>query len=180
MGFGIGQDEDEDDRKDDISLPPLVIDADGLNLLADIDEWWTLLPENTIITPHPGEMARLCDMETAEVQANRWQLTRDKAKEWGVVLALKGAYTVIASPDGDFAILPFAVDALATAGTGDILAGLIAGFLAQGTSAFDAAIIGGYVHGLCGQILTEKTNSRSVIAGDVLKKIGVAFQQIER
>lgn len=179
LGFGISQDNEAGENEDDITLPPLVVDADGLNLLAEIDEWWTLLPKNTIITPHPGEMARLCNIETTDVQANRWQLARGKAKEWGVVLVLKGAYTVIATPEGDFAVLPFAVDTLATAGTGDILAGLIAGLLAQSASAFDSAIIGGYVHGLAGQILAQKSSSRSVIAGDVLTQIGEAFKRIE-
>lgn len=179
LGFGISSDNNTREEENNIALPPLVIDADGLNLLVEIDEWWTLLPNNTIITPHPGEMARLCNIETAEVQANRWQLAGEKAKEWGVVLVLKGAYTVIASPDGDFAVLPFAVDALATAGTGDILAGLIVGLLAQGISAIDSAIVGGYVHGLAGQILAQESNSRSVIAGDVLTKIGEAYQRIE-
>jgi len=180
LGFGIGQiDDDDGDEKEAIRIPPLVIDADGLNLLAEIDNWWELLPENTIITPHPGEMARLCDIETKEVQSNRWQLAREKAKEWSVILVLKGAYTVIASPKGNFAVLPFDVDTLATAGTGDILAGLIVGLLAQGVEAYDAAIIAGYVHGLAGQILSETSNSRSVIAGDVLKAIPEALNRIE-
>lgn len=180
LGFGI--DADGNNTKVDSSiatLPPLVIDADGLNLLAEIDEWWTLLPENTILTPHPGEMARLCDIETSEVQANRWELAREKAKDWNVVLVLKGAHTIIASANGEFAVLPFVTDALATAGTGDILAGLIVGLIAQGTEAFEAAGIAGYIHGLAGQIAGEKTSSRSVIAGDVLDYIGKAFYQIE-
>lgn len=179
LGFGIAQDDHNSDEKEGIRVPPLVIDADGLNLLAEIDNWWDLLPENTIITPHPGEMARLCDVDTKDVQSNRWQLARDKAKEWGVILMLKGAYTVIASPEGDFAVLPFDVDSLATAGTGDILVGLIVGLLAQGVEAYDAALIAGYVHGLAGQILAETTSSRSVIAGDVLAMIPEAFKQLE-
>jgi len=149
-----------------------------LNLLAEMDEWWTLLPTGTIITPHPGEMARLCDIETADVQANRWELAREKAKEWDVIVVLKGAYTVIASPN-DLVVLPFAVDALATAGTGDVLAGLIVGLLAQGIQPLDAAIIAAYVHGLAGTVLAHKTSSRSVTAGDVIASIGEAFKQIE-
>jgi NAD(P)H-hydrate epimerase len=162
-----------------ISLPPLVIDADGLNLLAETENWWTLLPENTIITPHPGEMARLTGLETKEVQEQRWELAREKAKTWNVILMLKGANTVIAAPNGDFAVLPFKTDALAKAGTGDILAGLIVGFLAQGMKAFDAALLAGYLHGLAGQLSAEMQSSRSVLAGDVLKAIGAAFKQLE-
>ncbi|GAB5489921.1 MAG: bifunctional ADP-dependent NAD(P)H-hydrate dehydratase/NAD(P)H-hydrate epimerase [Phototrophicaceae bacterium] len=180
IGFGVqGDDNTEKIERENISLPPLVIDADGLNLLAKIDKWWELLPENTILTPHPGEMGRLCDISTQEVQDNRWQLARDKAQEWGVTLVLKGAYTVIASADGQFAVNPFAVDALATAGTGDILAGLIAGLRAQGVSAFDAACIGAYVHGLAGQLASNTANSRSLLASDILAYIGEAFTAIE-
>ncbi len=179
LGFGIQPDDaDKTDTDNDIMIPPLVIDADGLNLLAEMDEWWTLLPTGTIITPHPGEMARLCDIETADVQANRWELAREKAKEWDVIVVLKGAYTVIASPN-DLVVLPFAVDALATAGTGDVLAGLIVGLLAQGIQPLDAAIIAAYVHGLAGTVLAHKTSSRSVTAGDVIASIGEAFKQIE-
>ncbi|MEO1288656.1 MAG: NAD(P)H-hydrate dehydratase [Chloroflexota bacterium] len=179
LGFGMPVADTSTDNNDKaIELPPLVIDADGLNLLTEIEEWWTLLPENTIITPHPGEMARLCDIETSEVQANRWQLAREKASEWDVILVLKGAHTVIASKD-DFAVLPFATDALATAGTGDVLAGLITGFLAQGLSAWDASIVGGYIHGFAGKYLEQQINSRSVIASDVLNVIGDVLSAIE-
>ena len=182
IGFQFGDDGDSSDNGDKgkVTIPPLVIDADGLNMLAEMDEWWKLLPENTIITPHPGEMSRLAKLETAEVQANRWQLAREKAQEWKVILVLKGTYTVIASPEGELAVLPFKTDALATAGTGDILAGLIVGMLAQGLNAFDAAIVAGYVHGLAGTLAGERGNSRSTIAGDVLKLLGDAFNQIEK
>ena len=180
IGFRIGSDDkQEDELPENLSLPPLIIDADGLNLITEIDEWWKLLPENTIITPHPGEMSRLAKVDTKDVQASRWQLAREKAKEWNLIVMLKGAHTVIASPQGDFAVLPFKTDTLATAGTGDILAGLIVGFLAQGLSAYNAALVGGYVHGLAGQIAAETGHSRSVIAGDVLTTIGEAFHRIE-
>ncbi|MEP6989258.1 MAG: NAD(P)H-hydrate epimerase, partial [Chloroflexota bacterium] len=79
-------------------LPPLVIDADALNILSEEDEWWTLLPPETVITPHPGEMARLAKSSTADVQANRWKIAAEKAAEWKVNLVLKGAHTLIASP----------------------------------------------------------------------------------
>lgn len=179
LGFAV-QPNDMETKQDDatITLPPLVIDADALNLLAKVEDWWTLLPENTIITPHPREMARLCGLNTTEVQENRWQLARDKAKEWSVTIVLKGAYTVIASPE-QFAILPFAVDALATAGTGDILAGLIVGLRAQGVSAFEAACSASYLHGLAGKIASQNMSSRSVIANDILKYISTAFKQID-
>lgn len=160
-------------------LPPLVVDADGLNLLAQNDHWWQSLPENTVITPHPGEMARLAQIETADVQADRWGIARAKAAEWGVVLVLKGAHTLIAAPDGTCSVLPFKSDALATAGTGDVLAGLIAGLLAQGLKPLNAALVGCYVHGLAGVLASETQSARSVIAGDVLAQVGKAFQHLQ-
>ncbi|MCI0351115.1 MAG: NAD(P)H-hydrate dehydratase, partial [Acidobacteriales bacterium] len=179
IGFQTGPDEQPNDAAAAVALPPLVIDADGLNLLAETESWWTLLPENTILTPHPGEMARLAKLETADVQKNRWQLARDKAQEWRVVLVLKGAHTLVAAPDGQFAVLPFKTDALATAGTGDILAGLIVGLLAQGMKPYDAAIAGAYVHGQAGKITASRSSSRSIIAGDIMLALGDAFAEID-
>lgn len=163
----------------DQKLPPLVIDADALNMLAKMARWWERLPENTVITPHPGEMARLMDSTIEDVQSNRLQIAQEKAKEWNVVLVLKGAHTIIAHPEGQTALLPFKTDALATAGTGDVLAGLIAGFIAQDVKAFEAAQIAGYVHGLSGQLLAHRYSSRSVIAGDLLEIIPAALRMIE-
>jgi NAD(P)H-hydrate epimerase len=163
------------------NCPPLVIDADGLNLLSTMNCWWEKLPsQNVILTPHPGEMARLCQVDTATIQANRRNIALEKANEWGVILLLKGAHTLIAAPDGQLAVLPFKTDALATAGTGDILAGVIGGLLAQGLSSFNAAVVGGYLHGLAGIIAARHIgSSRSVIARDVATSLGQAFQQIE-
>lgn len=162
-------------------FPPLVVDADGLNLLSEIQNWWTRLPENTIITPHPGEMARLAQMQTAEVQANRFEIARSKAAEWKVVVLLKGAHTLVAAPDGRLAVLPFKTDALATAGTGDVLAGAITGLLAQGLAPFDAAVLGAYLHGLAGlQAARELGSTRSVTAGDVLDALGHTFWLLEQ
>jgi hydroxyethylthiazole kinase-like uncharacterized protein yjeF len=161
-------------------LPPLVIDADGLNLLSELDEWWKLLPENTIITPHPGEMGRLAKMETRDILANRWEIAQTKAAEWKVILVLKGAHTLIAAPDGWVAALPFKTDALAKAGTGDVLAGMITGLLAQGMSPYDAAFTGGYIHGLAGTLAAQKSRTtRSLIASDVADAVAEAFSLIE-
>lgn len=182
IGFAVNTDEDTDaeNASTEVTLPPLVIDADGLNLLAKIDSWWQKLPENTIITPHPGEMARLCDCETSEVQANRWEMAQEKAKAWNVYVVLKGAYTLIAAPDGRLAVLPFNTDALATAGTGDILAGIITSMVSQGLDSFSAAVCGGYLHGLAGELVAQSQGtSRSSIATDLLDQIGAAFRLIE-
>lgn len=163
------------------NLSSLVIDADGLNLLSQIDSWWKLLPKNTVITPHPGEMGRLAKLSTADVLAKRWELVQRKASEWQVILVLKGAHTLVAMPDGFVAVLPFKTDALATAGTGDVLAGIIASLLAQGCKPFEAAALGGYVHGLAGLLAGRRKHSnRSVIAGDIADSLGHAFRVLEK
>ncbi|MBN1200302.1 MAG: NAD(P)H-hydrate dehydratase [Anaerolineae bacterium] len=163
------------------NLPPLVIDADGLNLLAGMDDWQALVPPNTILTPHPGEFARLAGMDTANVQANRLQLAWEKAVEWGCVVVLKGAFTVIAAPDERAAVLPFATSALASAGTGDVLAGAIVGLLAQGLAPYDAALAGAWLHGLAGvRAETLLNTAASVTAGDVLELLPEAVHLAEQ
>ena len=158
----------------------LVIDADALNWLADIADWHTLLPPNTILTPHPGEMARLTGVSSAEVQAQRLDLARSKAAAWYSIVVLKGAHTVVAAPDGKAAVLPIKTSALATAGTGDILAGIICGLLAQGVPPFEAAVCGAYIQGLSGAAAAKVVGSaRSVIASDVLSAMGGVFKSLE-
>jgi hydroxyethylthiazole kinase-like uncharacterized protein yjeF len=179
IGFGR-TDLSEPDNGQTPDFPPLVIDADGLNLLAEIDAWWELLPPGTILTPHPGEMARLAGLDAPPHQHERLGLAIEKAAEWGCVVVLKGAFTVIAEQEGKAIVLPFATDALATAGSGDVLAGCIVGMLAQGLNPFEAAVSGPYVHALAGEIAARKQgSSRSVIAGDVLHTIPAALAQIE-
>ncbi|MCY4070891.1 MAG: NAD(P)H-hydrate dehydratase [Chloroflexi bacterium] len=161
-------------------LLPLVIDADALNILSEIPDWWEKLPATTIITPHAGEMARLSKSSTTEVNANRWELAARASADWNLVVALKGAHSLIADPTGKMSVNPFKTDALATAGTGDVLAGVIAGLRAQGAAPYDSARLGAYVHALAGTIAVDRVgSSRSVIAGDVLEALGWAFNQIE-
>jgi len=157
-------------------LPPLIIDADGLNLLAAMDDWPRLLPPGTILTPHPGEFARLARLDREEVQANRLPLAQAKAAEWNCVVVLKGAFTVIAAPDGRTAVEPFATSALASAGTGDVLAGAIAGLLAQGLAPFDAALCAAWLHGMAGVRAAALLDTPiSVTAGDVLELLPEAL-----
>jgi NAD(P)H-hydrate epimerase len=138
-----------------------------------------LLPENTILTPHPGEMARLAGTETADVQSRRWQIAEEKSREWKVILVLKGAHTLVANPEGQVTAMPFKTSALATAGTGDVLAGLVAGMLAQGLMPYDAALAGTFLHGLAGEAAAHKQgNERSVIAGDVVDSLSDAFRML--
>lgn len=163
------------------ALPPLIIDADALNALSSKPDWWRPLPEATIITPHSGEMARLTGLTRAEINADRWRVAREYAEAWSLVVALKGAHTLVAAPDGRTSVIPFKTDALATAGTGDVLAGLIAGLRAQGATAYDSARLGAYLHALAGSLAADEVKSaRSVIAGDLLAALGSAFDRVER
>ena len=150
-------------------LPPLVFDADGLKLLAQIPNWHTKLPADTILTPHPGEMSVLTGLAKEEIQDNREAIAAKYAKEWNCIVVLKGAFTVIASPDGRIALNPFASAALARAGTGDVLAGIIVGLRAQGVDAFESAAAGAWIHARAGlSALEEVGSAASVLAGDVL------------
>jgi NAD(P)H-hydrate epimerase len=155
-----------------LNLPNTVIDADGLKLLADIPDWYLILHERVILTPHPGEMAVLTGISKEEIQANRLEVAETYAHQWGKVVVLKGAYTIIADPGGTTAIVPVATPALAKAGTGDVLAGLIVGLLAQGVSPFTAACIGAFIHARAGlMVAKEQENTSSVLAGDLLNVI---------
>lgn len=159
-----------------MKMPSLVIDADGLNLLSEMTAWWTLLPEGTILTPHPGEMARLSGTTTEDVQSRRWQMAEEKAREWNVVLVLKGAHTLVAAPDGRVTALAFKTSALAKAGTGDVLAGVIVGLLAQGLPPYDAALAGGFLHGMAGEQAAAKLGSeRGVLASEVADAVADAL-----
>ena len=114
-----------------------------------------------------------------EINADRWRVALECAARWNVVVVLKGAHTIIASPDGRASVIPFKTDALGTAGTGDILAGLIAGIRGQGVDTFDCACLGAYIHALAGTIAAADVgSSRSLIAGDVLSALGRAFKQV--
>jgi hydroxyethylthiazole kinase-like uncharacterized protein yjeF len=152
-------------------LPPAVIDADGLNCLAKIAGWPQLLPKRVILTPHAAELARLCNAPLAEVIGNRWQIARQKAQEWKTVVLAKGPYTVIADPEDRLAVLPVATPALATAGTGDVLAGVIAGLLAQGVPPFQAACLGAWLHGAAGQRCEAEIGPSGVVASDLLPRL---------
>lgn len=155
------------------ALPPLVIDADGLRHLAKIKDWAKQLPAESILTPHPGEMSALTGLEKDEIQANRLAAALQYAAEWGHVIVLKGAFTVIAAPDGRAAVIPVATSALARAGTGDVLAGLIGGLRAQGVPAYEAGVAGAWIHAQAGLAAAEKVGAEaSVLAGDVMESIG--------
>jgi len=161
------------------ALPALVLDADALNTLANTPRWWQLLTTDAILTPHPGEMARLTGMAVAEVQSDRAGVAKKWAGEWNKTVVLKGAYTVIASPEGQTKISPIANPGLASAGTGDVLTGAIAGLVAQGLSLFDAAACGVYLHGEAGELVRARLGDAGMIATDLLPELPQVIKRLK-
>jgi NAD(P)H-hydrate epimerase len=157
----------------------MVIDADALNALASMDRWWEFLSPGAVLTPHPGEMARLMGADTQAVNTDRICTATHHAAQWDQVIVLKGAFTVIAAPDGRATLSPFATPALATAGSGDVLAGAIAGLLAQGIDAYDAACCGVYLHGLAGQMVADRLGDAGALAGDLLPMLPRALRRVK-
>ena len=132
------------------SAAPRVVDADGLHALADARDWGKKAGAGTVLTPHLGEMARLTGVDAADLEARRIDATIEWAKRWGVVVVLKGAPTVTASPDGRCTVNPTGNPGMASAGMGDVLTGTVLAFLAQGVAPYDAARLAVYVHGRAG------------------------------
>ena len=151
-----------------LELPPTILDADALNILARRPQWWKEVKGRAILTPHPGEMARLTSDTVRDIEGKRVEQARKAAKQWNQVVVLKGAYTVVASPDDWAMVSPFANPGLASAGTGDVLAGAIVGLLAQGVAPFDAACLGVYLHGAAGEEVRRDMGDTGMVAGDLL------------
>ncbi len=147
---------------------PLVIDADALNVLAKTADWCQRLMMDAVLTPHPGEMSRLTGMPVEEIQSDRISAATRFAQKWGKTVVLKGAYTVIASADGRCRVSPFANPGLASAGTGDVLAGVIAGLAAQGLDNFDAACLGVWLHAQAGETVKSELGDTGMLASDLL------------
>ena len=138
-----------------------------------------MLPPETILTPHPGEMNVLTGLSTAEIQADRIGVAKKFAAGWGHVVVLKGALSVIAAPDGRAFVIPVATPALARAGTGDVLAGLITGLRAQGVPAFESAAAGAWIHAQAGLLAAEDMGqTASVLAGDVLASVPEVLSEL--
>ncbi|MEL7563117.1 NAD(P)H-hydrate dehydratase [Dehalogenimonas sp. 4OHTPN] len=156
-----------------------VLDADALNILSLESEWWQKVDFPAVLTPHPGEMARLAGLAAARVQSDRIELARRCAGLWRQVVVLKGAHTVIASPDGRVAVAPNANPALATAGTGDVLTGIIGGLLAQGLAPFDAARAGVYIHAMAAESVRAALGDCGAVASDLLPHIPRSFKALK-
>jgi NAD(P)H-hydrate epimerase len=165
-------------RLKDKTLRAVVIDADGLNALASRDQWWQKLTVPAIVTPHPGEMSRLTGLPIADIQADRLQTAVGQASTWGTTVILKGAHTVVAAPDGRARVSPFANPALASGGTGDVLAGAIAGLVAQGLEPFDAASMAVYLHGRAGEKVRAELGDAGLLAGDLLPALPQVIKEL--
>jgi len=178
--IGFVHEESEKHEEKNNQLPPMVFDADGLKLLASIKDWYKLLPEPAVLTPHPGEMSVLTGLSKEEIQQDRFGVASRFAKEWNHIVVLKGAFTLIASPDGRVTVIPVASPALAHAGTGDVLAGLIVGLRAQGLDAFDAAVAGAWIHAQAGLYAADDLGTTaSVLASDVLNSVSDVLSDLE-
>lgn len=153
-----------------------VFDADALNCLAISEDF--VLPLNSVITPHPLELSRLIRVSPEEILYDRIKAARTASEKFNTIVVLKGARTVIACPDGRVYINPVGNSALAKAGTGDVLSGMIAGFIAQGVDIKNAAILGTYIHGLAGNIAGENLTEYSVFASNLINYIPVAIKNI--
>ncbi len=151
---------------------PLVLDADALNALGEVhDRLDRLDGVPPVLTPHPGEMARLTGRSTREIQGARHEIAAAAAREWGAVVLLKGARTVVAAPDGRLSEDPHEVPALASGGTGDVLGGLVAGLIAQGLDPYTAAVTGVYVHAEAGRRLQARLGTAGLLASELLGEI---------
>lgn len=159
---------------------PLVLDADALNSLADDPDILKSRKAPAVITPHPGEMARLLGTTTAEVQEDRIGAAREAAGKWGVIAVLKGANTVVGHPDGRFFINTTGNPGMATGGTGDVLTGIITSFLGQGMSPLDAALAGVYIHGLAGDRASLQKGERGLTAGDIVETLPLVISEFEK
>ena len=159
---------------------PMVLDADALNAIAHTPA--DALRENPgprVITPHPGEMARLAGLTTAQVQADRAGIAQAFADEHGCVVCLKGAGTIVAAPGRSPVRNPTGNPGMATGGTGDVLTGIVGGLLAQGMDSFDAAQVGVFVHGLAGDIAEQESTQRGLTAGDIITMLPAAWRTLE-
>ena len=156
---------------------PLVIDADGLNILSENPSWLTMLPEGTILTPHPKEFDRL--FGKANTGFDRWKRQKEVAQKYKIVIVLKGAYTSITTPDGESYFNSTGNPGMATGGMGDVLTGIILSLVAMGYNSIDAAIIGVFIHGLAGDIAVQYVSKPALMAGDIMDYLGKSFLHLK-
>jgi NAD(P)H-hydrate epimerase len=159
---------------------PAVVDATALSALATVEEWWDRRVRLCVLTPHPGEFARLDGRPVGPTDEDRRDRAREAAARWGAVVVLKGPRTVVAAPDGRIAWASFANPALGTGGTGDVLSGVIASLLGQGVPTWEAACLGVYLHGAAGERIRERLGDAGLLASDLLVELALARRDLAR
>jgi NAD(P)H-hydrate epimerase len=158
------------------AMVPLLLDADALNILADNRTWLAFLPKGSVLTPHPGEFARLAGKTSNSF--DRLELLREMSIKYSLNIVLKGANTVVCSPLGNCYFNPTGNPGMATGGSGDVLSGLIAGLLAQGYNATEACLLGVYLHGRAGDIAAQHMGFEALAASDIIENFGNAFKEL--
>ncbi len=159
---------------------PIVIDADGINLLSRNIDILKRAKTPIILTPHPAEISRLCGKSVTEINANRVSVAADFAQKHGVYVVLKGNETVITAPDGRANINPTGNAGMATGGSGDVLSGIMAALLAYNTDVFSTVSAAVYIHGLAGDIAVEKLSQTAMLPSDIIKELPCVFKTLER
>lgn len=159
---------------------PLIIDADAINIIAQNSTILKKIQAPFVLTPHPGELSRLTRLSPQEINLQRIDLAKKLAQQYGGVLVLKGAPTVIASPQGEVYVNPTGNSGLASAGSGDVLVGMISGFVAQDLSLLTAATAAVFLHGLCAELAMDESNEYSLTAGDLLDIIPASINYVLR
>ena len=155
-----------------------IIDADALNAMAKLPDATERIPQNTILTPHPGEMARLLNTTVEKVQENRLATAKEAAGKFGCTIVLKGAHTLIVENNGASMLSPFANPLLSTAGSGDVLTGIIGAYLAQGHTPVQAAALGVYMHGAAGESLSLRYGNSGLLANELSEQLPKTVQEI--
>jgi NAD(P)H-hydrate epimerase len=182
LGPGLGQGEEVTEFVRAViaaSSAPMVIDADGLNAVATDPEMVKARQAPIIVTPHPGEMSRLLKRPTAQVQADRLSAALEFAKSYGVITVLKGAHTVIATPEGQAFIVLSGNPGMATAGMGDVLTGVIGSLLGQGYDPGRAAVLGVYLHGRAGDLAAKDLGEVGLIASDLIQRLPRTLSELK-
>jgi NAD(P)H-hydrate epimerase len=182
VGPGLGRDEETDElvrRVVGATTVPLVLDADGLNAFAGRLDALAARHGPSVLTPHPGELARLLGRGVPEIQADRLSAAREAAARSGAIVALKGRNTVVAAPDGEAWVNATGHPAMASGGSGDVLTGLLAARLAQGDAPDFAACLSVHLHGLAGELAADRLGGPAVPAGELLADLGSAFRRLD-
>ena len=157
---------------------PIVLDADGINAISQDPGLLKVVKAPVVLTPHPGEMARLMNVSTKDVEEDRLNMALQASSQLGKIIVLKGARTIICNPAGVAYINSTGNSGMATAGSGDVLTGIITGLIAQGVTPFKAAVLGVYVHGIAGDLASSRYGEISVTATDILRNVADAFHRL--